>query len=497
MKKNHFSTVHFPALSPLRERLPLLFLSSLILFLQTPPLFSEPSHTPPNILLIISDDLRDRLGCYGNPEIKTPNLDALAQKGVRFENAYVQYPVCGPSRASFMTGLRPEQTQILGNSEFFRTKLPDIITLPQSFLNAGYYTACFGKVFHVGHGDPEPAVWMDSKNSWSEAQYVPNVTPDMPKENYFGGKKAEPDLWGPTNGPEENQPDFQTATLSLAAMKKAGAKPWFVAAGFHRPHSPYVCPQKYFDLYNPKKLTLYKNPEGMTSAPPLAIPWTPEIEKHYKGFTEEEQRQHLWAYYACISYMDAQVGRLMEGLKKSGMDQNTIIIFMGDNGYHLGERDWWNKVTLFERSCRVPFIMAGPGISKNKACKAPIELIDLYPTLNALCSVKGPSSLPGESFQSLLKNPEGPGKGYAFSMVARGKENLIGRSVRIAGWRYTEWDEGRQGIELYDENNDHEEIRDLSKNPENKPRIASMKALFEKLPKIDPISAPSNTATKK
>jgi choline-sulfatase len=455
-----------------------------ILLVSTASLSAQ-SNQRPNVLFIVADDLRASLGCYGHQEVKTPNLDALAQRGVRFEHAYNQYSVCGPSRASFMTGLRPEQTRIWGNVEHFRDKLPNIVTLPQSFREAGYYTASYGKVFHVGRSAHSESTWMDTEKSWSHTEYIPNLTPDMPQENYFRGLKTEPELWGPTVGDEENQPDAKIATRAIAAMKKADGKPWFIAAGFHRPHSPYVCPQKYFDLYSPEKLTIYQDPKNITSAPPLALPWTKQSDAHYKSFTEQDKRNHLWSYYACISFMDAQVGRLLDELKATGLDKNTIVVFTGDNGYHLGERDWWNKVTLFERSCRIPFIMAGPGIAQNQPSHALVELIDIYPTLNHLCAVDGPKDLPGESFKAVLENPASPGKGYAFTMVARDNGKTVGRSVRSGRWRYTEWDNGRQGIELYDEQTDPEETKDQSRNPEYKEVITSMKALFDKLPKID------------
>lgn len=460
----------------------------------------------PNVLLIISDDLRDRVGCYGNPFIKTPNIDSLAARGLRFDRAYDQYAVCNPSRSSFLTGLRPEQTGVLDNRVCFRDNLPEVVTLPQSFREDGYYTAGYGKVFHAAGGDAEKqARWIDAKLSWDdshEASFQGGAAAyqrasNSPKKRHNAEDPSKPAIiegrnltggvlrwceWGATAGPDSLEPDYHTGSAAIAAMDKAGDKPWFIAAGFHRPHDPFIAPKKYFDLYPLDSLKLYHDPKDMTVAPGLAIPKGQDYDAFQK-FSEQDKLEFMRAYYACTTFMDAQVGRLLDELTRRGLWTNTIVIFMGDNGYHLGERDWWNKVTVFERCSRVPYIMAGAGVPAGRACAASIELVDLYPTLLDLCGVKPPQSqkLAGESFRPLLENPAGPGKGYAFTMVARG--NLIGRSVRTDRWRYTEWDEGRKGTELYDESQDPEENHDLSKNQENAKLIATLKVRFGKLPK--------------
>ncbi|MES2308575.1 MAG: sulfatase, partial [Verrucomicrobiota bacterium] len=432
----------------------------------------------PNILLIISDDLRDRLGCYGASEVFTPNIDALAKQGIRFENAYDQYSVCDPSRSSFLTGLRPEQTGVWDNSTCFRTHLPDAVTLPHSLRNGGYYTASFGKVFHVGPGAKgvDRDVWVDAKNAWNQVEDGGN-SKEKPKilegRNMTNGKLKWCE-WGASEGSGENDNDYINATAAIEAMKKSEGKRWFIAVGFHKPHDPFICPKKYFDLYPLESLKLYKDPVDMTPTLPIALPGG-ATEEAFKAFSDQDRREFMRAYYACTSYMDAQVGRVLDGLKESGSDENTIIIFMGDNGYHLGEREWWNKVTLFERCARIPFIVAGAGVKTDQVCKSPIELVDIYPTLMERCGVEGPQNLAGSSFSPLLVDPSGPGKGYAMTMVTRGKGKgvIIGRSVRTDRWRYTEWDGGRQGIELYDESKDPEETHDESKNPEYKKIIES------------------------
>lgn len=460
----------------------------------------------PNVLLIIADDLRDTVGCYGNPAIKTPNIDTLASRGLRFDNFYVQYSVCDPSRSSFLTGLRPEQTRVWDNKTFFRDNLPDVVTLPQCFREAGYYTAGYGKVFHTAGGDRgNQARWSDAKNSWDDsreasseggaAAYQPSENaPDGLHDKDFSrepkivegrnltGGKIKWCRWGATAGPDNLEPDYGTASAAIAAMDKADGKPWFIAAGFHRPHDPFIAPKKYFDLYPLDSLKLYRNPIDMTPTLPLAIPPGADFEA-FKKFTDQDKLEFQRAYYACTSFMDAQVGRLISELDRRGLWTNTIVIFMGDNGYHLGERDWWNKVTLFERGCRVPFIMAGAGVRSGQISTTLIEAVDLYPTLIDRCGVKPPQKLAGESFLPILKNPDASGKGHAFTMVTRG--SLVGRSVRTDRWRFTEWDSGRSGIELYDEASDPQETHDLSKQPENAKTIKTLRLLLDTLPKLN------------
>lgn len=435
--------------------------------------------SPPrlNVLLIVADDLRDALGSYGNPTVQTPHLDALAGRGQRFDRAYAQYPVCGPSRTSFMTGWRPEQTRIMDNGTFFRDVIPEVVTLPQALRQAGYYTAGFGKVFHSA-GDREK--WLDAAKSWDDAHEAVGIDhrPTLLAHRNLTGDKLKWCEWGITAGEGENQPDYLTASAAIAAMDRAGEKPWFIAAGFHRPHDPFFAPQQYFDLYPLASLTPHRDPPGLTAAPALAF--APAMHEVFKQFTDQERREYLRAYYACTSFMDAQVGRILEELDRRGLRDKTLVVFISDNGFHLGEREWWNKVTLFEPSCRVPLIMAGPGVAKGAASRGLTELVDLYPTILDFCGISPVQALAGTSLRSLLENPAGPGKAAAFSLVTRGK--IVGRSVRTARWRYTEWDGGRAGIELYDETADPGENHDLSRDPAYAQTITSLRALFAELP---------------
>lgn len=434
------------------------------LVLLTVTLACAAAQPKPNVLLIMSDDLRDTVGCYGNVEVITPHMDRLASQGVRFDGAYAQFPLCGPSRASLMTGMRPLQIGILGNRTYFRDKRPDVKTLPQSLREQGWYTANFGKIFHtVGHTHEEQAPWIDLENSWDEG-HGSNGEPQGPFANLrnLTGTRLPWCRVGATTGPESEESDHKSTTEGIAVMRKTRDKPWFIAVGLHRPHDPFICPQAYFDLYDPETLTLNIDPPQMTAAPDLAIP-AGGFKEAFSEFTDNEKRAFIHAYYACTSFADAQVGRLVAEVERLGLRDRTLIIVMGDHGYHLGERNWWNKSTLFERSCRTPMIISAPGMAKGRACRAPVELIDLYPSILDFVGAKAPSHLAGESFVPLLRDPARAGKGAAYSMVTRGK--FRGYSVRTERWRYTEWDQGRRGIELYDQKHDPENINNLAENP--------------------------------
>jgi uncharacterized sulfatase len=456
------------------------------------PLFAGASTAPANILFIVVDDLNTLLGCYGDRTVKSPNIDRLAAHGVRFDRAYAQYPVCNPSRSSFLTGLRPEQTGVLNNRTHFRTKLPDHVTLPEYFRKQGWYTAGYGKVFHtVGLVPEDQAPWIDADKSWDECRgAATSPTAERVAGRNLTGGKQEHCEWGATGGPESDDPEYQTASAAIAAMRKAGKRPWFVAAGFHRPHSPYICPKKYFDLYPPGSVTLHRDPEGPTTAARLAIPAGGNREVFAK-FTDRDREEFVRAYYACVSFVDSQVGRLLEELDRAKARSRTLIVFLGDNGVHLGEHGWWNKSTLFEQSARVPLIMAAPGKRRGGVVKGPVELVDLYPTLADYAGLEIPAGLAGISLLPALDKPEVALKQAAFTMVSRGKG--YGHSVRTERWRYTEWNDGRDGAELYDEQNDPQESRNVVAIPENAAVVAELKKLLAtRLPATAPAPAVRN-----
>jgi uncharacterized sulfatase len=439
-----------------------------------------------NVLLIISDDLRDTVGCYGNKAVKTPNLDRLAARGVRFDRGYVQYSVCNPSRTSFLTGLRAEQTHVVQNTVMFRTVLPDIVTLPQLLRQSGWHTASFGKVFHAGEAMGEIKTnWLDAGKSWDDAAMFKILPAGRALEgrNITGGKLKWCE-WGAMAGTDDDQPDGQTGQHSIATIEKftSEGKPWMVAAGFHRPHDPFLSPKKYFDLYPPGSLKVYHDPTNITPLKPLSIAGGGFMEA-FNAFTEQDRGEFLRAYCAGVSYMDAQVGRLMAPLDRLKLWDKTLVIFIGDNGYHHNERNWWNKNTLFERSCRVPCIVVAQGAERGQVCRALVELVDLYPTVADYCGVKAPHTLAGESLRPLLENPAGRGRDAAFTLVARGRN--YGQAVRTDRWRYIQWSDGN--VELYDELNDPDEVHDVSGEPERAKLMEELKASLAKVGSFTPL----------
>jgi iduronate 2-sulfatase len=413
-----------------------------------------------NVLLIAVDDLRDTLGCYGHPAVKTPHIDRLAARAVRFDRAYVQYPVCNPSRSSFLTGLRPDQTGITDNRTPLRDRLPDVVTLPQLLKDDGRHAAAFGKIYHLGGGRDEAlrAKWMDLPRSWHTAQSF-EATP-LGRKKLAGRDLSQGKLgwchWGAMDGDDDDQPDGQIARAVGAEIEKLGDRPWVIGAGFMKPHDPFVAPQKYFDLYPADSLSLHRPPADQTPAPPFAVGFG-ELGSAFATFTDREQREFLRAYYACTSYMDAQVGRVLDTLDRLRLWERTIVVFLGDHGYHLGERTWWNKNTLFERSCRAPLLIAAPGIKPGVA-RGLVEFVDLYPTIAELCGLKPPADLAGQSLRPLLRDPSAPGKPAAFTLVTRGAAR--GDSVRTDRWRFTRWSDG--AVELYDHASDPEENRNVA-----------------------------------
>lgn len=440
-----------------------------------------------NVLLIISDDLRDTVGCYGNASVKTPNIDRLAGRGVRFDHAYVQYPVCNPSRTSFLTGMRCEQTHVVDNRTMFRSKLPDVVTLPQLLRQNGWHTTSFGKVFHVGEVIGEVrSGWMDVGKSWDEGQmFLPTPAGHLIEGRNLTGGKLAWCRWGAMAGGDEDQPDGQTARHGIETIEKytAAGKPWMVATGFHRPHDPFLSPKKYFDLYPSGSMTIYHDPPDATPPRPMTMPGGAFAEA-FNAFTDTDRQEFQRAYYAGVSFMDAQVGRLIGTLDRLNLWDQTLVIFIGDNGYHHNERNWWNKSTLFERSCRVPCIMVAPGAKSGEVCRSLIEFVDLYPTVADYCGVHGPHKLAGESLRPLLEDPKGNGKQAAFTLVTRGGANY-GQAVRTQKWRYIHWSDGSS--ELYDEANDPQEVHDLSDNAANKDVIEELQGLLAQVGPFQPV----------
>ena len=416
----------------------------------------------PNVLLIMVDDLRDYGGAFTREVVKTPNLDRLRAHGTTFERAYVQYPVCNPSRSSMMVGLRAEQTGITGNDTRLREKMPEIITMPQLCKDAGWQTHAFGKLYHLGGGKDakQKALWMDAGRSWHTAQAF--ETTQLGRRLIEGRNVTHGALnwcqWGAADGTDDDQPDGQIALATVAMIEKLGDAPWFIGCGFMKPHDPFIAPKKYFDLYPPNSLEIWRDPADISPVRKDAVGFGAYGDAFAK-FTEQEWRELFRAYCAGTSFMDAQLGRVLDALDQNKLWDKTLVIFAGDHGYHTGERNWWNKNTLFERSCRAPLVIAAPNMKGGQTSRSLVEFVDLYPTVADVCSLKIPHEVAGVSLLSALKSPDASVKDAAFTLVTRGPK-LYGQSIRTARWRFTRWSDDQ--TELYDHDSDPEELHDVS-----------------------------------
>lgn len=419
-----------------------------------------------NVLFVVADDLNTALGCYGHPVVKSPAADRLAQRGVLFERAYCQYPLCQPSRASFLSGLRPETTRVWTLETPTRRYVGDAVFLPEAFRRQGWYSAMVGKVYHTGECCEDPRSWDEEHREFGknppESEILERLKAEGPRGHTFE--------WAVLKTPDENTPDGIVARKAVEILERLHRerRPFFLGVGFRRPHAPYAAPRKYFDLYPLQNIPLPAAPPRDYRLLPAALNHDPPP----RPLSETVVRQFLAAYYASVSFMDAQLGVVLDALDRMRLWENTVVVFFGDNGYHLGDHGGlWHKSTLFEESARVPLIVWAPGRrGMGRRCSRLVELVDLYPTLSELCGVAKPAQLEGTSFVPLLDAPERPWKRAAFTMQGRGKERaeaareilFVGRSLRTERWRYTEWDEGRQGVELYDHRSDPQELRNLA-----------------------------------
>ncbi len=429
----------------------------------------------PNVLFIVADDLNNDLGAYGHPLVRSPNIDRLAARGVRFDRAYSQYPVCNPSRASFLTGLYPDQTGVLRNQDDFRERLPETPTLPQWFKEHGYFTARVGKIFHYGvpgqigtSGEDDPASWHQVVNPIGVDKAVEDRIHSL-VPGQFGGTLS----WLSVESRDEEHTDGIGATEAIELLRahhpQQTGRPFFLAVGFYRPHTPYVAPAHHFETYPREDLEPARLREGDRDDIPLAAL---ADRPHQLELTGSERREIIQAYYASVSLMDAQVGRILDALEETGLSENTIVVFTSDHGYHLGAHGLWQKGDLFEGSARVPLIIARPSEPfAGRSTGAVTEMIDLYPTLAELCSLPLPDHLAGVSLQPVLADPSARLREAALTVawsragwVHRDMEgmDILGYSIRTPRYRYTEWDGGRHGIELYDYEADPDEYVNLA-----------------------------------
>jgi arylsulfatase A-like enzyme len=436
----------------------------------------------PNVLLIMADDLNTALSGFGHPQCKTPQLDRLAERGVRFEAMHCQYPVCGASRASLMTGLYPYTNGMLGNSGVLRDNLPDVVTLSQLFRNNGYHAGRVSKIYHMGippeiiagtaeHDDPRS--WDETVNVQALEQNAPGVRTewsplDTSSQTFTGVEASTGDL---------EHADGMAAEAAVAFLKRNKDRPFFLGCGFVRPHVPLVAPAGYFDLYDRDAMVAPVVPED-------DLEDVPEVIRDYKansryGVTPELHKGLLEAYYASISYMDAQVGRLLDALDESGLTEKTIVIFSSDHGYLLGHHHKFQKQHLFEEATRVPFIFSVPWMpeSHGKATKQLTELVDVYPTVAEVVGLAPPGNLQGRSLLPLLQNPasERGGREFVFTISRNG-----GESIRTADWRFTHWGYGSKGEELYDLNEDPGEFTNLADEADQAEQVARLSSLLKK-----------------
>ncbi|GAA5508992.1 sulfatase [Novipirellula caenicola] len=447
------------------------------------------SSRPPNVLFIAVDDLACTLGCYGDVIARTPNIDRLAASGVCFQRAYNQLPLCNPTRASIMTGLRPDKIKVYDLDRHFRDELPDVVTLSQSFQAAGYFAARVGKIYHYNvpaaigtDGFDDPPSWNHTINPRGRDKTDEVLVYNAEPHRKISGALS----WLAADGEDEEQTDGMIASEAIKLMQQKRDKPLFLGVGFFRPHTPYVAPKKYFDLYPAAALRLPYSPPGDRDDIPLAAfahncP-VPNYQLDYDTLIKATQ-----AYYACVSFVDAQVGRLMDALEQLDLAENTIVVFWSDHGYHLGEHDGiWQKRTLFEQSARAPLIIRSPTHEESSGvCRRIVEFVDLYPTLTDLAGIKAPENLDGRSLRPLLNNPLAPWDNVAVTQVLRPADDrlgdqVMGCSIRTDRYRYTEWGEGKYGFELYDHHADPLEFNNLAIDPDEATRdvIAQLRPLL-------------------
>lgn len=501
-----------------------------------------------NVLFIAIDDLRPELGCYGEKTVRSPNIDRLASAGVRFSRAYCQASICGPSRTSLMTGLRPDRNRVVENDTFFRDTVPDVVTLAQQFGAHGYATAYVGKIYHGNMTDQE--------RSWN-TQPVKLPVPEprsvggyqMP-ENRAAVKQRMEDVFKEYDGKlgrdgaglacgavveagevaDNLYDDGYVAECAVATLKVLKDRPFFLGVGFKKPHLPFVAPKKYFDLYDPAEIDLATNPFAPKDAPALGLHASFELRTRMGvpkqgDIPDELARELIHGYLACVSYIDAQIGMVLDELDRLGLRDNTVVMLWGDHGFHLGDHGIWGKATNYEIGTRVPLIVSAPGKQRGAVSDGLVELLDMYPTLVELAGLPLPGHLDGASFAALLDDPSGKGKEAVFSQFPcpalrewaanplspemRGtffgplieereraieqddparydrklyENHVMGYAMRTDRYRLVLWVDYRDptkepyGVELYDLKEDPLENENLTRSPEHRERVADLSA---------------------
>jgi arylsulfatase A-like enzyme len=430
-----------------------------------------------NVILIAVDGLNDWVGVlHSYPGIKTPNLDKLAKRGMIFTRAYCSAPLCNPSRTSLLTGVRPSTSGVYNNGQPFRKVLPNAITMPQYFTANGYEVIGAGKIFHEAYYDsaswPVPYEQYDSP--------TPSRTPVNGIKNFD---------WSPLNNSDEEVADYKIVQTGIEFLKQKHDKPFFLAIGLIKPHLPWYVPKKYFDLYPLSKIVLPKTiPNDLDDVPAVGKRMAAgHGEVNYSGdlhqfvLENKQWEKAVQGYLACISFADAQIGRLLQALGKSLYNKNTIVIFLSDHGFNLGEKGHWTKSVLWEKSSQVPLIIVAPGITKqNSICQRTVNLMDIYPTLITLCNFPKKEGIEATDITPLLKNPALEWNHASVTTMGRGNH-----TVRTEQWRYIRYSDNSE--ELYDHNKDPNEWHNLASEPKYADTI---KKLSEWLPKTDAAPAP-------
>ncbi len=434
----------------------------------------------PNVIFIIADDLNCDIGAYGNSIIKTPHIDELSRQGVLFENAHNQYPLCGPSRASFMTGMYTDQTKMTRNNMYIRNSIPDAITMGQRFRQQGYQSIRIGKIFHYDNpsaigtsGTDDPHSWDQTVNPYGRDKIEEYKINTLSPRRY-GGTLS----WLAASGADEEYTDGIVASEAIEYLDQfsKNGQPFFLAVGFYRPHTPFVAPQKYFDQYERSSIAIpISTDEYLKSIPPPAAK-SIRAKKNQLHLEEDLAKEIKEAYYASISFIDAQVGRILNKLKESGLLENTIVVFTSDHGYHLGEHGHWQKQTLFENATRVPLIISIPSNESFSArSNSPVELIDIYPTIMDLANIDVPNHVVGKSLKPIIDNQTSDIRESALTRWRNGY------SIKTKRYRLTSWGEnGELGFELYDHQRDKQELINLASKVGYKGVVDSLKFVLQK-----------------
>ncbi len=471
-------------------------------FLLLVPLSLSAADKKLNVLFIVSDDLNCSLGCYGDKLTQSPNVDRLAARGVRFDRAYCNYPVCNASRVSFLSGRRPDTTKVYGNGTNPRVALgADFKFMPEYFHDHGYFTASIGKISHPTFaGSVKWDVQSDAQRGQEEGdEERPTAKAkgkadakakldDAAKAKRRAMKAAQAEAasatggdvpfgWQATANEDATEPDGITARRVVELLEQHKDGPFFIAAGFHKPHVPHTAPKKYFELYPADKMPLPKEPEGHAKyIPKIANP-----AKYYPDLKPDQERAIVQHYHAATTFMDAQVGLLLDTLDRLKLWDNTVVVFLGDHGWHLGEHDgYWAKVSLMEESARAPLIIYAPGKKSNAASARVAEFVDVYPTITELCGLPLPAGVEGTSLAKLLDEPNRPWKKAAFTVVTR--PGGLGRAVRTETHTFILWPDGSE--QLYDHARDPREYENLALDTRVKETANELRQLLKSGPTV-------------